>query len=176
MKRKLIFIGGIHGAGKSTLCKKLISELKIPHYSASELITRAQKGLYTKNKTVKNVTKNQDVLLVALNEFVDEPCILLDGHFALFDAKQKVQQIPVETFASIEPIAMCVLTSDIELILERIAARDGIQHDKSAYEALSDSELANAKSVAKRLNIPLFIHDTNNDILELTQFISSNLE
>lgn len=105
MKRKLIFIGGIHGVGKSTLCKKLISELKIPHYSASELITRAQKGLYTKNKTVKNVTKNQDVLLVALNEFVDEPCILLDGHFALFDAKQKVQQIPVETFASIEPIA-----------------------------------------------------------------------
>ncbi|MFZ8169478.1 ATP-binding protein [Alteromonas macleodii] len=176
MRRKLIFIGGIHGVGKSTLCNKLISQLKIPHYSASELITRAQLGLFTKNKTVTNVTKNQDVLLVALNKFVDEHCLLLDGHFALFDANQEVQLVPLETFASIEPIAMCVLTCNIELALERIAARDGIQHDKSAYEVLSASELANAKSVAKRLNIPLFIHDTSNKTSELVQFISSHLE
>ncbi|MEC8328152.1 MAG: ATP-binding protein [Pseudomonadota bacterium] len=176
MKRKLIFIGGIHGVGKSTLCNKLVSELKIPHYSASELITRAKKGLFTKSKTVENVTKNQDVLVAALDEFVDDPYFILDGHFALFDVNHEVQLVPEETFVSIEPIALCVLTCDIKVVLERIAARDGFQHDKSAYEALSNKELANAKSIAQKLNIPVFIHDTNNDILELIQFISSHLE
>ncbi|PCK30041.1 ATP-binding protein [Pseudoalteromonas piscicida] len=176
MKRKVIFIGGIHGVGKSTLCNKLVSEFNIPHYSASDLIKRAKQGLFTKNKSVANVSKNQDVLLTALNEFVDDPCFLLDGHFALFDANHNVQLVPEETFLSIEPVAMCVLTCDVKVVLERIAARDGIQHDKSAYKELNNSELEHAKSVAERLDVPLFIHDTNNDTLELTLFISSHLE
>ena len=176
MKRKLIFIGGIHGVGKSTLCNKLACELKVPHFSASELITRAKTGLSTKSKSVANVAKNQDVLVTALDEFVDAPSFILDGHFALFDVNKEVQLVPEETFASIAPIAMCVLTCDVKVVLDRIAARDGIQHDKSAYKALSDNELANAKSIAEKLNIPIFVHDTNNDILELTHFISSHLE
>lgn len=114
--------------------------------------------------------------MAALDEFVDAPSFILDGHFALFDVNQEVQLVPEETFASIAPIAMCILTCDVKVVLDRIAARDGIQHDKSAYKALSDNELANAKSIAEKLNIPLFVHDTNNDILELTHFISSHLE
>lgn len=36
----IIFIAGIHGVGKSTLCKKLSSRYNIEHYSASELIKK----------------------------------------------------------------------------------------------------------------------------------------
>ncbi|SEA76772.1 ATP-binding protein [Alkalimonas amylolytica] len=176
MKREVIFIGGIHGAGKSTLCSKLVSNLQIPHYSASQLIKNANEGLFKKDKTVTDVSKNQDVLLSAIDEFVSEPCFLLDGHFALFDSDHNVQLVPAATFASMGLTAICVVTCDVNVVLERIATRDGIRHDKSAYETLNHSEIAHAKVIAERLNIPLFLQNTNNDVRELTKFISEHLE
>lgn len=38
MKNDIIFIGGIHGVGKGTLCKRIESELGIIHLSASEVL------------------------------------------------------------------------------------------------------------------------------------------
>lgn len=38
MNKGIIFIGGVHGVGKGTLCKRLASDLKITHLSASEVL------------------------------------------------------------------------------------------------------------------------------------------
>lgn len=175
-KRKVIFIGGIHGVGKTTLCNKLVKELDITHYSASELLNRAKTGLYAPNKAVVNISGNQDILLSALNEFAVEPSYLLDGHFALFGPKYEIQLVPEETFTSISPVAICVLTCEIKVVLDRIANRDGIQHDMSSYQALSNSEQSHAKMIAEQLDVPIYFHDTEDNIQELIYFIRSHLE
>jgi len=38
MNKEIIFIGGIHGVGKGTLCKRIASDLNIIHLSASEVL------------------------------------------------------------------------------------------------------------------------------------------
>ena len=38
MTSKIAFIGGIHGVGKSTVCKHICRDLKIEYLSASELL------------------------------------------------------------------------------------------------------------------------------------------
>ena len=36
--KNIIFIGGIHGVGKGTLCEKVCNDLNIRHLSASEVL------------------------------------------------------------------------------------------------------------------------------------------
>lgn len=176
MKRRIIFIGGIHGVGKSTVCSSIASQLNIPHYSASELIQNTKQGLFTNKKTVANVENNQNVLLGAINSLAGTFCFLLDGHFSLFDENGEVKLIPSETFKAIDPVAICVLTGDVKLVVERIAARDGIQHSIEAYENLNISELAHARTIAELLDVPIFIYNTSDDMVELGKFIGSHLE
>lgn len=45
------FFGGIHGVGKTFLCKRLSSQLSIKHFSAGELINQG----IQKNKEVKSI-------------------------------------------------------------------------------------------------------------------------
>ena len=51
------FFGGIHGVGKTFLCKRLSSQLSIKHFSAGELINQG----IQKNKEVKSINSNQNV-------------------------------------------------------------------------------------------------------------------
>ena len=48
----VIFVAGIYGVGKSTLCEKLSKELKIPFYSSGDLIRHC-----LKNKNCTNYKK-----------------------------------------------------------------------------------------------------------------------
>jgi hypothetical protein len=75
MDNNLIFVGGIHGVGKTTLCKKLTEELHFNHYSASQLIKmlKSENGDGdNKNKGVKNIDGNQDLLITAINQYLDK--------------------------------------------------------------------------------------------------------
>jgi len=36
--KNIIFIGGIHGVGKGTLCEKVCNDLNLLHLSASEVL------------------------------------------------------------------------------------------------------------------------------------------
>ena len=53
------FFGGIHGVGKTFLCKRLSSQLSIKHFSAGELINQG----IQKNKEVKSINSNQNVII-----------------------------------------------------------------------------------------------------------------
>jgi adenylate kinase len=66
MKRRIIFIGGVHGVGKTTLCKKIESRFNIEHFSASNLIAKEKAEEHLRNKQVENITENQDFLVTAI--------------------------------------------------------------------------------------------------------------
>lgn len=62
MKDGIIFVAGIYGVGKSTLCERLSISIGIPCYSAGDLISAINGEIYGRNKTVVNKEKNQDIL------------------------------------------------------------------------------------------------------------------
>ena len=63
-----IFIAGSYGVGKSTLCEMLSSILRIPAYSAGDLISNVNGEIYGANKAVKNKDKNQDILAIEVKK------------------------------------------------------------------------------------------------------------
>ena len=88
MKHKIIFLGGVHGVGKTSLCNKMCEELSIEGYSASNLIKRVKNVKFPTNKHSEEINGNQDTLIVAVNKYIRcKTACLLDGHFCLLNEK-----------------------------------------------------------------------------------------
>ena len=82
----LIFISGIHGAGKTFFTEKVKERCEITTYTASKLIADFKKCVFDSNKRVDNIFDNQQILLAALKEMsTTDKEFLLDGHFCLLD-------------------------------------------------------------------------------------------
>ena len=81
MDKKIIFIAGSYGVGKTTICNQLANILKIPSYSASDLISKQNKESYGKNKYVKDSNLNQNILVEQVSQIKDE-IFIVNGHFA----------------------------------------------------------------------------------------------
>ena len=81
-RRRIVFIGGVHGVGKTTLCNELAARFNIEHFSASNLIAREKEEEHLRNKQVENIAGNQDHLVVAINKYFNSTSwYLLDGHW-----------------------------------------------------------------------------------------------
>ena len=51
----MIFVGGIHGVGKTSFCKKISKAYSLEFYSASALISEIKKEQFSKNKMVEHI-------------------------------------------------------------------------------------------------------------------------
>ena len=86
MKKRILFVAGVYGVGKTTLCDILSEKYLISSYSSSELISKCNHEEYGKNKYVTNSNRNQEILVNQVNKIKDESFIL-NGHFCL---KEKI--------------------------------------------------------------------------------------
>ena len=155
MKRQIIFIGGVHGVGKTTLCKKIESRFNIEHFSASNLIAKEKAEENLRNKQVENITGNQDFLVTAINKyFKSETWYLLDGHFCLLNKNNEITKIPYSTYEGICPSAIIVLVDEPENIYTRLNLRDSIKHDLSLLRSFQEQEIDYADYIKDKLNIP----------------------
>lgn len=155
MQRRILFVGGVHGVGKSTWCNSMCVRTNSVHYSASELISRIGKVSHSTNKRVVDVGKNQDVLVTAVNEYlVGNHSYLLDGHFCLLSQGGGVTEVPVATFEALSPVAIIVLFDDPERIWSRLKDRDKENSDVGFLSLFQDAELNYSESVARKLDVP----------------------
>jgi len=157
---KPIFIGGIHGVGKSTICAKICAELNMPHLIAGDVIRKFKKTNsihhVDQGKRVGNIPVNQDILVSALNKIViDHSSYVLDGHFTLFDSSGAVHPIPISTFSAINPAIMFLVVDEPELIQSRLLSRDEETYCPKALGEMQDAEVDHASAVSKNLNIEL---------------------
>ncbi|HEY0735701.1 MAG TPA: ATP-binding protein [Herpetosiphonaceae bacterium] len=172
----IIFVGGIHGVGKTQFCKTITEHVHIDHASASDLIRQAGKLLSTTEKQVEKVAENQDLLIYALSQYVsDFQVLLLDGHFCLLDKQLNIQLIPLATFQHIAPKAVVVVTDKPEIIVERLLKRDGKSYALDLIKRFQENEIDYAEHVCKNLNIPLLIHNSTSSIIEVLSFVSKYL-
>jgi len=167
---QIIFAGGIHGVGKSTLCRELASELKLSYLSASELLKWKDLNAADKrNKKVIDIPDMQDRLINGLGLVVEpDKKYILDGHFCLFNKDGKVTKIPIETFEKINPSILILITGDARDIALALSKRDDRAYNPTDLDEMQNLEISYASEVAVHLNIPLIIHSKeNNQISDL---------
>lgn len=171
MFNNIIFVGGIHGVGKSTICQQLCDELSMEYLSASDVLKWKDINKDLKNKKVENIPYAQDRLIIGLKNILQEDKrYLLDGHYCLLNKDNEVENISLDTFVQINPTVLCVILGNISEIKNRLETRDNKLYEYELLEYLQKSELTYAKSLSEVLNIPLYIGN-NNDYLDVLNFL-----
>jgi adenylate kinase len=176
MFNNIAFVGGIHGVGKSTICKQICRELKINYLSASDVLQWEKIKLDYKDKKVDDIILTQDRLINGLTSLIDvNEFYLLDGHFCLLNKDNEIFNIPTETFQVISPMSLTVITGNIEDIKGRLETRDKTLYSLSLLQMMQDREIEHATNLSKLLNKPIAI-GSQNDYLALSNYIKVNLK
>lgn len=163
MKDNIIFIGGIHGVGKGTICKELCQSFKLHHLSASDVL-KWEEISDKKNKKVDNLNSTQERLLYGLSQIIEhDKKYLIDGHFCLLNFDGNPVKVPEDTFIKINPNAIIIITCDEQTILKRLKKRDKMNYSIDILEKMQDLEVKYAQEVSLRLNIPFFNVKTSDD-------------
>ena len=116
MLDNIAFIGGIHGVGKSTICRHICDELKLEYLSASELIKWKDINEDAQNKKVNNIPVTQDLLILGLtNNIQKDKSYILDGHYCLLNEENEIVNISLDTFKLTNPFSY-----SSELFVKRI--------------------------------------------------------
>ncbi len=168
----MIFISGVHGVGKSYFCNLVKEATGIECYSASSLIKERKKQGFPVDKRVADIDENQLYLLAAVDDLrasIGE--FLLDGHFCLLNTDGVITRISLDTFTTLKPEAIVLLTEVPEIIAKRRQERDGVEHKASDIKAFQDEEISYAKEIAELLQVPLRISTGSTDIDNTIKFI-----
>lgn len=168
----MIFISGVHGVGKSYFCNIVKEQLGINTYSASTLIAARKQKPFSPDKLVADIDINQQYLLAAIDDLRRSgDNFILDGHFCLLNAEGTVTRIGAETFTSLHPEAIILLTEDPKVIAARRKERDGISYDVDEIRLFQDEETAYAKEIASNLEAKLMISTGADDLNATLNFI-----
>lgn len=154
-RQKLLFVGGIHGIGKSTFSKSVASSLGVSCLSSGQLISQYLSAVLSSEKGVDHVSENQAFLLQALRSSSDKGPLILDGHFCLLDKADAIQAIPEIIFKEISPSAVIVLHDNVEAIRSRLLKRDNRDHTERTLREFQEAELNHAKHVCETFHFPL---------------------
>lgn len=167
MLDNIAFIGGIHGVGKSNICRQICDEVKLEYLSASELIKWKDLNTDVHNKKVHNIPATQDRLINGLkNRIQKNKHYVLDGHYCLFNKENGIVNIPLDTFKLINPFSLNIILGDIIEIKNRLEKRDNRTYDHDLLSRMQESELNYARYLSKTLGLTLNI-GTQNDFSKL---------
>lgn len=167
MLNNIAFIGGIHGVGKSTVCRQICEDIKIEYLSASALLRWEEINQDSKNKKVSSVPASQESLLTGLvNTIQKDKYYLLDGHYCLLSLDNDVVDVPLETFKRINPVSLNLIIGDIAEIKNRLESRDQRSYGFDLLKKMQDNEMEYAKRLSKTLGITLNI-GSQNDFIEI---------
>lgn len=174
--KKIVFIGGIHGVGKTHLCNEICKEIDTPHFSASQLIRKQKEEDMKRTKNVVDIKGNQDALISAISNYVAEiPTFLLDGHFCILNRQGQIERIPQNTFERMDVSRFLVLIDEPRKIQERLNRRDGMDYSIEMLDRFQSEEISYAKQLAESLNLPLLVYKNGTQQDELYRFIKTNI-
>ena len=175
LKGSTIFIAGVYGTGKSTMCSVLSEMLHIPAFSASDLISAINGEQYGANKAVSDKNNNQILLAERVRQLTQEnPKIILAGHFCIFNADNDVEVLPESVYPALNISRIILLETNIQTVISNLHRRDGKNYPVKSVAVLLKKEREQSKRIAEQLNCPLNIYQmtfTNKD----SQYVASLL-
>lgn len=158
---KMVFVGGVHGVGKSTICRDVFGTLGYECVTASSLIS-AYGQETDHDKRVDHVEENQSILLNALDKAkAKNGRLLLDGHYSLINGQGEIKLIDVEVFRAMRPNHLILIKGKPDEIARRLQARDKKLWTESFLSKFQEAEEAHARHVAKDIGVPLRIISNN---------------
>lgn len=170
MENGIIFVAGIYGVGKSTLCEKLGHSVGLPYFSAGDLISAINGETYGSNKAVKDKDENQDILILAVNnQLQNNRTFILAGHFCIFDKFFNVEKLPESVFSQMPILKVILLEADVTRVNENLRHRDSCCYPYDALTALKQEEKIQCEKITKQLGIPLYIHQMSFDESDVQQ-------
>ena len=170
----LVFLGGAHGTGKSSLAAALGARLSVKVLSASQLIREEGVQPSTPDKRVGDVDGNQERLLRALARHrALHAKILLDGHYCVRSSTGHTVAITCEVFRRIAPAALLLLVDEPLAIAKRLVERDTLQHELADLTAHNDCEQEAALVVSTDLGIRLHVLHAPPSVEEACAFLQS---
>ena len=168
----MIFVSGIHGVGKTYFCNQVKELLGINTYSSSKLIEEKRNKSFSANKTVSDIDENQLLLLRAIEELREKGDeFILDGHFCLLDKDGLISRIPMETYISLKPDRIILLTEQTNVIVTRRLHRDGVAVKEEDIDSFQREEMIYAEEVSRKLGIQLLISTGSSDLENIMQNI-----
>lgn len=172
---KVLFVSGGHGVGKTFFCNYLVEKYRFVHHAASKLISQKKEVVFSNSKRIEGISENQSILIEAIKDLrLEREVLLLDGHFCLINLESKVVRLPTETFESLSPVGIILLIDSAENIQSRLKRRDGVTAlDKELISLLQTEEIGYGTEIAKKLQVPLFIHSISESKEEVDNFIQS---
>lgn len=167
----IIFIGGIHGVGKGTICSKVCHQLKLHHLCASDILNWDEIS-ERENKLVRDFTFTQNRLTTNLKRIVNEDeKYVLDGHFCLLNTFHEPERIDFATFELLNPFAFIVVVDEIQTINKRLKTRDKKEYDLGLLSRFQDLEIEYSIEISNKLKKPHLIL-RNQEVHKLKTFLS----
>lgn len=156
-----IFIGGIHGVGKTNFCSNIVAPFGYSSISASTLI-KIGNGIVQNTKTIneKSITNNQNILCIGAEDYKEKNYkAVIDGHFCLVTSDGKFQKIEIDIFARLNPSFFILIETEEEQIRKNIESRSEMEINYSISDFLK-IENEYAHEVSSKLKIPLYIFNS----------------
>lgn len=175
MKGSTIFIAGVYGTGKSTMCTALSERLNILAFSAGDLISVMNGEQYGANKAVADKENNQILLADCVDELNHKnELIILAGHFCIFNANNYVEILPETVYSALNITRIILLESDVHTIIAHLRCRDGKNYSEKSVSTLIEKEREQSERVSNQLKCPLNIYNmtfTDDDLNNIASLI-----
>ena len=160
----VIFVAGVYGVGKSTMCSSLSELLNIDAYSAGDLISECNNEIYGKNKKVRDKDSNQNVLIECVEHKLREKhSIILAGHFCILGNDDKPDILPEFVYEKIQISAIVLLEASVQTVINHLEKRDGKEYSSELIQSFIRLERQQAEKISKKIHVPLIIHKMNFD-------------
>jgi len=167
-KSILIFIGGVHGSGKTTIGTKAALRLGADFKSCSQIILGERQTQTVSTPGIADVELNQRALIAGLKRLRSSSVtVLLDGHFSLKTQNDGIQPIPLFVFDAMLPDVLCLVETSSSSISIILASRDGVAIPETAIIEHQEQERRFAGLVSKHLGRPLIVLNGDDDNAQL---------
>lgn len=150
-----LFIGGIHGGGKSTLGKRLKSDFPdLNIFKASTLLKLDN----IKDKHIKDIRLNQHILESKIGELKNNyKFFILEGHFCLSDNYKNIEYVGLDIFYTLNPKALVLIKKCDKTVRRRLIKRDNIKLSLHFISRFNKLEQNFARFTSENLKVPLYI-------------------
>ena len=152
----VIFIAGVYGVGKSTLCEKISEIINLPFYSASELISEQVGETYGVNKKVFNKDVTQNILLKCIDSKMSEDsAMILAGHFCILSECNEPEKLPFYVYEKMNISLIVLLEATTDEIVRNLKKRDKKTYSREVIDELLITERNYAMKVSEVLKVPM---------------------
>ena len=164
IEMQIVFVTGIHGIGKTTLCMTLSDLLQMPLVTASTLIKEAMGSSKNPAKLNPEIEENALQFKQAVLELSRaHERLLLDGHTVLLTDSGATHRVSHAIFEALPIACFLILYNEVDLVYSRLASAGTLTLSERSLAEFQDEELLYALSLAGSMRCDVVVACASED-------------